>query len=142
LRGGGERGVLWLSVFIAIFNLLIIATLARPLELSINFVFGYCPHFGIDLSMNSLQILSGTEQTAAYLRERLRQGRWTGLMPGVNKLASEMRVNAKKIEGALQLLEQKERFTILAQSDWLAEKWPDPVDKVGCAPGSNHSMGG
>ncbi|MFT7443391.1 MAG: hypothetical protein ACI9AF_000286, partial [Granulosicoccus sp.] len=36
--------------------------------------------------MNPLGILNAAEQVAQYLRGELRQGRWTGLMPGINQL--------------------------------------------------------
>jgi DNA-binding LacI/PurR family transcriptional regulator len=57
--------------------------------------------------MDHFRILSGTEQTAAHIKECLRQGRWTGAMPGGSKLATEFGVNAKTIDGALQLLERE-----------------------------------
>ncbi len=57
--------------------------------------------------MDHFRILSGTEQTAAYLKQALRQGRWTGTIPGGSKLAAEVGVNAKTIEGALQRLEEE-----------------------------------
>jgi len=34
--------------------------------------------------MDHFRILSGTEQTAAYLKQALRQGYWTGTIPGGN----------------------------------------------------------
>ncbi len=57
--------------------------------------------------MDHFRILSGTEQTVEYLKQALKQGRWTGTIPGGGKLAAELGVNAKTIEGALQLLEQE-----------------------------------
>ncbi|MFT6863046.1 MAG: DNA-binding LacI/PurR family transcriptional regulator [Akkermansiaceae bacterium] len=57
--------------------------------------------------MNSLGILNAAEQVARYLRGELRQGRWTGLMPGINQLTKELGVNHKTIESAVILLEKE-----------------------------------
>jgi len=57
--------------------------------------------------MDHFRILSGTEQTAAYLKQALRQGRWTGTIPGASKLAAEVGVNEKTVRGALQMLEEE-----------------------------------
>ena len=48
-----------------------------------------------------------TEQVAAHLREELSRGRWTGLMPGRDRLVAELGVNGRMIEKALVLLEQE-----------------------------------
>ncbi|HSP42376.1 MAG TPA: substrate-binding domain-containing protein [Luteolibacter sp.] len=46
-----------------------------------------------------------TEQAAAHLREELRKGRWTGLMPGRRTLARELGVSHNTVQEALNLLE-------------------------------------
>lgn len=48
-----------------------------------------------------------TEQVAAHLREDLSRGRWTGLMPGRDRLVAELGVNGRTIEKALTMLEQE-----------------------------------
>lgn len=57
--------------------------------------------------MPALRTLSASEQTAAYLRRELHKGRWTGFMPGVSRLRSELGVNHKTVEAALRQLEQE-----------------------------------
>jgi len=54
-----------------------------------------------------LQTATITEQVTAHLRTALQQGRWTGLMPGRNKLVEELGVNGRMIERALEILEQE-----------------------------------
>lgn len=51
--------------------------------------------------------LSITEQVAVHLRDELLDGRWTGTMPGRNRLAEELRVNRKTVEAALRQLEHE-----------------------------------
>ena len=51
--------------------------------------------------------LTIAEQVAAYLREELMRGIWSGTMPGMNHLAPELGVNAKTVETALRLLEKE-----------------------------------
>lgn len=46
-----------------------------------------------------------TEQVAAHLRECIRQGRWTGEMPGRHEVAAECGVSAQTAQTALMLLE-------------------------------------
>lgn len=57
--------------------------------------------------MHSLEILNAAEQVAKHLRGELRQGRWTGLMPGIKQLTLELGVNHKTIESAVNLLEKE-----------------------------------
>ena len=45
------------------------------------------------------------EQAAAHLREEIRKGRWTGLMPGRRILARELGVSHNTVQGALDQLE-------------------------------------
>jgi len=53
-----------------------------------------------------LKTSSITDQVTAHLREELRKGRWTGLMPGRDRLASELGVNGRTVERALAQLEK------------------------------------
>lgn len=55
--------------------------------------------------VSELYISSGGEQVAAHLREGLLQGRWSGLLPGRQRLARELGVSGKIVEAALGLLE-------------------------------------
>jgi DNA-binding LacI/PurR family transcriptional regulator len=48
-----------------------------------------------------------TEQVASSLREKLMAGRWTGLMPGREKLAGDLNVSGKTVELALRILEKQ-----------------------------------
>jgi LacI family transcriptional regulator len=48
-----------------------------------------------------------TEQVAAYLRQELLQGRWSGEMPGRKQLAKLLGVSGKTVELALVLLENE-----------------------------------
>lgn len=48
-----------------------------------------------------------TEQVAAHLREELSRGRWTGLMPGRDRLVAELGANGRTIEKALAMLERE-----------------------------------
>lgn len=50
---------------------------------------------------------SRVDQVAAHLRNQLRQGRWTGLMPGTKKLGNELAVSHSLIDRALRLLEKE-----------------------------------
>lgn len=49
---------------------------------------------------------SAVIQLAAYLRGELADGRWTGQMPGVIRLATELGTARNTVEGALKKLEQ------------------------------------
>ena len=55
--------------------------------------------------MPLLSLLSAVEQVAAHLRGELGQGRWSGTIPGVNRLAVELGVNRKTVEAALEQLD-------------------------------------
>jgi DNA-binding transcriptional regulator YhcF (GntR family) len=57
--------------------------------------------------MDHLRILSSAEQVAAYLRGRLENRVWSGMMPSVDKLARELGVGANTMEAALEQLEQE-----------------------------------
>lgn len=46
-------------------------------------------------------------QVASHLREELNRGKWTGLMPGRDRLAKELGVNGSTIERALGQLEKE-----------------------------------
>lgn len=46
-----------------------------------------------------------TEQVADEIRKRIQDGRWTGSLPGREKLAAELGVNHKTCRGAMKLLE-------------------------------------
>jgi len=54
-----------------------------------------------------LRTASIAEQVANYLREEVGKGRWTGLMPGRNRLAEELGVNGRTVERALEQLERE-----------------------------------
>ncbi|MCH7228412.1 GntR family transcriptional regulator [Haloferula sp. A504] len=54
-----------------------------------------------------LKTSSVAEQVAQHLRKELEQGRWTGLMPGRNRLVEELGVNGRTVERALERLEQE-----------------------------------
>ena len=47
------------------------------------------------------------EQVAAFLRGEILKGRWSGLMPGRDRLTSELGVNGSTLERALKQLEQE-----------------------------------
>jgi len=47
------------------------------------------------------------EQVAETLRKELEQGRWTGIMPGRDRLAGELEVNARTVDGALTMRENE-----------------------------------
>jgi DNA-binding LacI/PurR family transcriptional regulator/biotin operon repressor len=55
--------------------------------------------------MTRLVILSATEQVAAYLRGELQAGKWSGLMPGGDRLALELGAGRDTVEAALKQLE-------------------------------------
>lgn len=54
-----------------------------------------------------LRPMSVTEQVAAHLREGLSQGRWSGKMPGRDRLAWELGVHGSTVERALRQLEKE-----------------------------------
>ena len=55
--------------------------------------------------MALLRLLSAVEQVAAYVREELLRGHWSGFLPGVDRLAAELGVSRKTVEAALRQLE-------------------------------------
>jgi DNA-binding LacI/PurR family transcriptional regulator len=55
--------------------------------------------------MSLVRILSAVEQVSGYLREELLRGRWSGQLPGVDRLAPELGVSRKTLEAALRQLE-------------------------------------
>jgi DNA-binding transcriptional ArsR family regulator len=57
--------------------------------------------------MSGLKTSSVTEQAATHLREELRKGRWSGLMPGRRVLARDLGVSHSTVQGALDLLEKE-----------------------------------
>ncbi|HEX5789523.1 MAG TPA: substrate-binding domain-containing protein, partial [Luteolibacter sp.] len=57
--------------------------------------------------MATPHFLTIAEQAAAYLRSELLRGRWSGAMPGMNQIATELGINAKTAEAALLLLEKQ-----------------------------------
>ncbi len=54
-----------------------------------------------------LKTSSITEQVAAHLREELYRGRWTGSIPGRDRLAKELGASKSTMDRALKLLEQE-----------------------------------
>lgn len=54
-----------------------------------------------------LETQSVAEQAASHLRKQLRQQRWTGRMPGRDKLARELGVHGSTVERALRQLEHE-----------------------------------
>ncbi len=57
--------------------------------------------------MSSLRILSAVEQVAAYFKEGMLAGRWSGSLPGVDALAVELGVSRKTVDAALSQLEKE-----------------------------------
>ncbi len=57
--------------------------------------------------MSSLRLLSAVEQVAEHLREEILRGRWSGTLPGVYLLASELSVNHKTVGSAIRQLERE-----------------------------------
>ena len=57
--------------------------------------------------VSKLVVLTAAQQVAAHLREELERGRWTGLMPGSDRLAAELGVGRDTAEAALRELERK-----------------------------------
>jgi DNA-binding LacI/PurR family transcriptional regulator len=57
--------------------------------------------------MSEIYISSGAQQVAAHLRDGLLQKRWSGLLPGRKRLATELGVSGKIVEAALGLLENE-----------------------------------
>jgi DNA-binding LacI/PurR family transcriptional regulator/DNA-binding transcriptional regulator YhcF (GntR family) len=57
--------------------------------------------------MNQLRILTASEQVAEHLRDELRRGTWTGVMPGEDRLMAQLGVGRNTIQAALRLLEEE-----------------------------------
>jgi DNA-binding LacI/PurR family transcriptional regulator len=57
--------------------------------------------------MKPIRILPASAQVAAHLMAELKCGSWSGGMPGVNRLATELGVNRKTVVAALQQLERE-----------------------------------
>lgn len=53
------------------------------------------------------RILSATEQVASSLRDELERGRWTGALPGIHRLSSDLGFPRKHVERAMLLLEKE-----------------------------------
>lgn len=58
-----------------------------------------------------MKTLSVSEQVAAHLREGLQQGKWTGMMPGRDRLARELSMHGSTVERALRQLEMEGLLT-------------------------------
>jgi len=54
-----------------------------------------------------LRTSSISEQVASHLRDELGKGRWTGLMPGRDRLVKELGVNGRTVERAMEQLERE-----------------------------------
>jgi DNA-binding LacI/PurR family transcriptional regulator len=57
------------------------------------------------MPMNPIRLLSVAEQVAAHLRQGLHEGRWSGRLPGVLRLAAECDVSTGVVRVALRQLE-------------------------------------
>ncbi|OYV00601.1 MAG: hypothetical protein CFE26_23795, partial [Verrucomicrobiales bacterium VVV1] len=57
--------------------------------------------------MSDWRRLSTASQLALHLRAELERGRWTGRMPGVIRLASELGIARNSVEAALHELERE-----------------------------------
>jgi len=57
--------------------------------------------------MSQLRILTASEQVAEHLRDELRRGTWTGVMPGEDRLMARLGVGRNTIQAALRLLEEE-----------------------------------
>ncbi len=56
--------------------------------------------------MHPIRLLSASAQVAAHLRAELEGGKWSGKMPGVDRLAAELGVSCKTVAAALQQLDR------------------------------------
>ena len=82
-----------------------------------------CKHF----AMKRLHRLSLSEQTAAHLRDGLREGRWRGQLPGEVALAAERRTGRGDLTDdycKLENLELVERFHDLGKSAYRGKQTP------------------
>lgn len=57
--------------------------------------------------MAIVRVMSGVEQVAGQLRAEILRGRWRGVMPGGARLATELGIGRKLVEGALRQLESE-----------------------------------
>jgi hypothetical protein len=57
--------------------------------------------------MAMVRVMSGVEQVAGQLRAEILRGRWSGMMPGGERLATELGIGRKLVEGALRQLESE-----------------------------------
>lgn len=57
--------------------------------------------------MPLIRILSAVEQVAVYLKDELQRGKWSGHLPGIDRLAPELGVSRKTLEAALKQLESE-----------------------------------
>ena len=57
--------------------------------------------------MQPLRRLSVSDQAAAYLREGVLHGRWSGSLPGVARLAAELDISPATVQSALHQLEDE-----------------------------------
>jgi DNA-binding LacI/PurR family transcriptional regulator/biotin operon repressor len=57
--------------------------------------------------VNTLRILTASEQVAEHLRNELLQGRWAGTMPGNDRLVTELGAGRETIKAALEQLENE-----------------------------------
>jgi DNA-binding LacI/PurR family transcriptional regulator/biotin operon repressor len=73
--------------------------------LSIIFASPSAPDIRQISGMSQLVILSAAEQVSAYLRGELLRGRWSGRMPGGDRLAAELGVGRDTVEAALRQME-------------------------------------
>ena len=58
-------------------------------------------------SMAGARFLTIAEQVAVHLRGELSRGRWSGLLPGRQRLSDDLEVNIKTVETALRQLERE-----------------------------------
>jgi hypothetical protein len=61
--------------------------------------------------MKPIRLLSASAQVASHLQAELKHGSWSGRLPGVNRLAAELGVNRKTVQGALRQLERQAVLT-------------------------------
>lgn len=76
--------------------------------------------------MAKLIFKSKIEQVALHLQEEMARGRWNKEIPGREELSSELGVNSKTVESALQLLESK--GVLIPQGAGRRRKISDLVD--------------
>lgn len=62
---------------------------------------------GQNPGMSQFRVLTAAEQVAQHLRDELRRGTWTGMMPGEDRLMARLGVGRNTIQAALGLLEQE-----------------------------------